>query len=443
MTRRIAWAGSTRWPPRARRAAAAVVALTLASGIGGCGSGDVTAPDQSRPPDTDDLGNPGTGPEVRTTDAPSGAVVAPEVFAGEAEAFYDIPDPLPPGEPGQLIRIQELGAGDGRRSVRVLYHSRDAADRDRAVSGVITYPTTPPPADGWPVVAWAHGTTGLAPACAPSRTATEAPGFGIDGVWVATDYIGLGPNGERHAYLSGVSESNSVIDSVRAARNLDAAGAGSAWVSVGHSQGGHAALFTNQRGEQYAPELDLRGTIAIAPAAVLDRTFGPEDQIVPNMVGLMAMYGLATDYDELDPDDFVSDEIAARAPLLDELCTDDFVLAVLPVPVTEFYDTDPLVTEPARTILHENDPGQVAVDSPLLVVSGTADTWVVPARVDELLRRVCASGQVVDHLVVDGGDHGSVVHLRADDLTAWLQARLDGKPMPTACPLPPLRSWSS
>lgn len=403
-----------------RALASAVLAAAL---VGGACSGSGEAP--------------GTTAEDAATEAtpgPAAPAAPPEVFSGDLEAFYEVPDPLPPGEPGTLVRVQDLGEADGRRSKRVMYHSRDANDRDRAVTGIVTHPMAPAPPGGWPVVAWAHGTTGLTSVCAPSRAGDAAPAFGVEGVSVATDYIGLGPVGERHPYLSGVSEARSVIDAVRAARALEGSGAGETWVAVGHSQGGHAALFTNELGEAYAPELDLRGTVAIAPAAVLDRTFGPADQIVPNMVGLMAMYGLATEHDELDPDDYVSPEVAAQAHLIDEVCTTDFVLAMAPIPVTELYDTDPLTTEPARSILLENDPGRVRVDSPLLVVSGTADTWVVPARVEELLRRLCAVDQVVEHLVVEGGDHDSVVGLRSADITAWLDARLAGDPAQTACP---------
>src|SRR5680860_1912658 len=105
------------------------------------------------------------------------------------------------GEPGELIRAQDLGEADGVATVRVMYHSRDAEDRDRAVTGIISYRTAPAPEGGWPVLSWAHGTTGLVSECAPSREGGPAPAFGVDGVHVATDYIGLGPVGEVHPYL--------------------------------------------------------------------------------------------------------------------------------------------------------------------------------------------------------------------------------------------------
>jgi pimeloyl-ACP methyl ester carboxylesterase len=261
----------------------------------------------------------------------------------------------------------------------------------------------------------------------------EAPRFGIEGVGVATDYIGLGPIGERHPYLSGLSEGHSVIDAVRAARNLAGTHAGERWVAIGHSQGGHAALFTNELGESYAPELDLLGTTVVAPAAVLDRLFGPADQIVPRMVGVMALYGLATDYPEVDPDDYASDALEAVAPIIDEACTQQVVEELLTVGLDGFYDVDPLTTEPARSVWLANDPGNVRVDAPILLVLGTKDTWVVPDRVQALYDRLCGIDQVVELSEVEGADHGTVVGMADETITAWFEDRFAGEPAKTTC----------
>src|SRR5690606_9966946 len=92
----------------------------------------------------------------------------------------------------------------------------------------------------------------------------------------ATDYAGLGSAGETD-YLGGAAAAHSVIDMIRAARSVDDS-LGTRWVSVGHSQGGHAALHAAHRAPRYAPELPVAGTVAIAPASSLEelfRVFGP------------------------------------------------------------------------------------------------------------------------------------------------------------------------
>lgn len=374
--------------------------------------------------------------DERTTTETTEVPPPPADFTGSVDDFYVVPDPLPAGEPGELIRVQPVAEADGRVTVRVMYHSLDVRDQDRAVTGLVSYPTAEAPDGGWPVLSWAHGTSGLSSACAPSRLGAGGlgPELGVEGVHVATDYIGLGPVGERHGYLSGVSEGRSVVDAVRAARRIPAAGAGSTWVAAGHSQGGHAALFTNELGATYAPELDLRGTVAYAPAAVLDKTFGPQDQVVPKMVGVMALYGLAADHPEIDPRDYVGPEVAAVDHTIDDACADQVIGAMVGIPAEVFYAQDPLETEPARSIFLANDPGHVAVDAPLLVVYGTVDTYVVPDRVAYLFDQLCGVGQVTDLVEVPGADHGTVVGEGADEAGAWLADRLAGEDPPDACP---------
>src|ERR1700687_3605157 len=86
--------------------------------------------------------------------------------------FYNTPFPFPAGTPGALIRSQAIEQYDipySVSAVRILYHSRSARGEDVAASGVVLFPYEKrPPAGGWPVIAWAHGSTGVARRCAPS-----------------------------------------------------------------------------------------------------------------------------------------------------------------------------------------------------------------------------------------------------------------------------------
>jgi hypothetical protein len=422
--------------PLRRAALTTAAALALVAGCASSSGSPAAGPASSSPAGsnpTSGTGAPGAPGAPGSTTTTLDPAPPPEQYSGSLDEFYRVPDPLPPGAPGDLIRVMPIATDATSTSIRVMYHSRDARDRDRAVTGVITYPSAAAPDGGWPVVAWAHGTTGLTSICAPSRAMNAAPAFGVEGVRVATDYIGLGPLGERHAYLSGASEAHSVIDAVRAARRLPDAHASARWLAIGHSQGGHSALWTNELGESYGPELDLLGTIVVAPAAVLDRTFGPADQIVPRMVGIMALYGIVTDHPEIDPNDYVGPEVAAKAHVIDEKCTDDVVQELVFIPPEVFYKKNPVETEPARSVVLANDPGHVKADAPLFLVYGSADAWVVPARVDFLFDQLCQIGQVTDLLLIDGADHGSVMTKDVPAFTTWFEDRLAGKPAPNAC----------
>jgi hypothetical protein len=358
---------------------------------------------------------------------------APEEFPGTVDEFYVVPEDLPPGEPGQLIRVQHVSSDAESTTLRIMYHSRDAQGRDRAVTGILTHPNEAPPEGGWPVVTLGNGTVGLRSQCALSRRGNRAPTFGVAGVGVVTDYVGLGPVGEIHPYLSRPSEGQSMIDAVRAARALPEAGAGLRWLAIGHSQGGHAALSTHELAAGYAPELELLGTVSLAPAAMFDRTYGVLDEIVTRIVGVMGLYGAASEHSEIDPDDYVGPATAAASAVFENGCLDDIINAFLPIPAAEFWVADPVVTEPARSIILENDVGNVRVDAPLLLVGGTADDRVVVERVRDLFARLCGVGQVTEYLEIEGANHGNEYALAADRIEAFLAERLTGGTATDSC----------
>lgn len=412
-------------PTRRGVALLAVLALLVTAAC----SGD----DGTDDPERDTTPSSTTDGDVTTTVGPDDAT-APEQYSGPDDGFYEVPDPLPPGEPGQLIRVMDLGEADGARTLRVMYHSRDAQDRDRAVTGIVTHPTADAPEGGWPVVSWAHGTSGLASPCAPSRQGQPAPGFGVEGVHVATDYIGLGPVGELHPYLSKPSEGHSVIDAVRAARLLPDAHAGDRWLAIGHSQGGHAAMSAHELAGDHAPELELLGTVALAPGAVFEEVYGGIDPIVTGIVTALGLVGATDEHPEVDPADYFTPDAAAAAETIRTGCLDEITEAFLGVGFESLFAFDPRTTEPAATLILANDVGHVAVDDvPLFLVSGTVDDRVVIDRVRDLFDRLCGAGQVTELLVVEGADHGSIIPETSERTTAWMEARLAGDEPVDSC----------
>jgi hypothetical protein len=86
------------------------------------------------------------------------------------EALYDVKPGEIPGKPGSIIRVWPLesgGPGDSD-AFRFLYRSTGLKGEPIPVSGAIFIPSGPTPAGGRNVIAWAHPTSGVAPACAPS-----------------------------------------------------------------------------------------------------------------------------------------------------------------------------------------------------------------------------------------------------------------------------------
>ena len=403
-----------------------VAALALAVGCSGSTSGPAA------PPPTD------AAPSSAARPAPTTGAGPVPTFTAAAGDFYQVPDPLPPGDPGALIRVQQISDLDGTVVARVMYHSRDLQGRDRAVTGVVDYPTgVAVPADGWPVLSWDHGTTGISQSCAPSRLPQPGvPSFGTGGVHVATDYLGLGPDGETHPYLQKVTEARATVDIVRAVRNIPDAHAGDRWVVVGHSQGGHAALATGELAPTYAPELNLLGTVAIAPAAELTAKIPGESDLVPDIVTTIAIFGQAADHPGFRPGQFLSPEAERVAPILATGCLDQaqaFLVAVATSPGGRIFDRRLRDDAAGRKLLAANEVGTKGFDTPLLVFSGGLDAIVVPARIDALMRRLCSHGDTVERVVLPGDDHGSEPATATAQIKAWVQARFGGEPALTSC----------
>ena len=413
-----------------RLLAVAVLAVVLAAAVGCSGDGGDDAGTPSG--DSDDSGDSGDAPSG-DSDGEEATPPPAEEFTGTVDAFYEVPDPLPPGEPGDLIRTQPLDAQDGEAGLRIMYHSTDVNDDDRAVTGVVYHPTGEPPEGGWPVLASAHGTTGIASPCAPSRLPLVPEAFGVEGVRVATDYIGLGPVGEIHSYLSATAEGNAVIDSVAAVQQIPEANAGDRWLAVGHSQGGHAALITNERAAERLPDHELLGTVAIAPGAQFTESYGDDVQI--RIISSMILLGGVDENPDIDPADYLNPEaLAAAESVAGTGCLDQIVDVMLPFAAADdFYVTEPMSDAASRAWLEENDPGQVVSDSPLLLVQGGRDGIVVPARTQALFERLCGLGQVVDLVDLPDADHGGEPALGAGQISAWFADRLADRPAPDGC----------
>ncbi|MCK2027381.1 lipase family protein [Microbacterium sp. SSW1-47] len=371
-------------------------------------------------------------------------LIAAEVFrrtsAEEAErasdpAFVTAPTPLPSGAPGSLIRSEEIDSAPvGTRAWRVLYHSRDLAGSDIAVSGLVVVPEGPAPENGRTVVSWAHPTTGAATACAPSLALDPfeliagmhellAEGYAV----VATDYPGLGVEGAS-SYLLGVPEAHSVLDIVRAAGRLDGAGTSARVVLWGHSQGGQAALFAAERAETYAPELSVRGVAVAAPAADLNALM--TDDIVDVSGITIASFAIAA-YRDAYAERFGEEAIlsiltpegAAATPDMAALCllthTEEIHAIAEPL-VGSYVTADPATTEPWRTMLAENSAGGQPITVPVLVGQGEADELVRPAATDGYVARLCAAGTDVAYHRFPAVDHGYAAYATLPELLLWL-----------------------
>jgi predicted esterase len=346
---------------------------------------------------------------------------------------------LPPGKPGTVILSQPFIGGsalsNAARNTFVLYHTVSPTGRDVAVSGVISVPKGTPPQNGWPVISWAHGTTGNAPQCAPSRA--RAPNveqrflnqFVAAGYAVAqTDYEGEGTPG-LHPYFANTAGAHDTIDIVRAARALDPQ-IGSRWIAMGHSEGGTVTLFTAALAPSWAPDLHLLGAVSYAPATDIVDALGYAMTSQQPTAGLpltmMMVEGIASTDPAVDLNRILSPRGLAMLPQLQQTCAGELMNSPSwnAIPPASLFQPN----APADTLIRDfekNEPLNLPIRVPLLLEQGTNDQMVSPENVGALSSNLKSNGVQVQLDDVDGADHDTIMQRSFDRVKAWLAQRFD------------------
>ena len=394
----------------------------------------------------------------------TGAVVAAGTIAGgraqsdETQAqlapFYTPPDPLD-ATPGTLLRVEPLTFADpplsmdvdGGTAYRLLYVSA-RPDGSSAVSGAMVFlPDTPAPAQGRPVLAWAHGTVGMGDACAPSRDpqgTTDMAGWleqslALGWVVVATDYVGLGTPGPE-LYLVAQAEANDVVHSVQALRAWDLAEAGDRYAVYGHSQGGHSALWTGHLAAGIDPSLELVGVAAAAPAAMLPEIVSVQWETAAGWaIGPEALVGWQYIDPSLPIEGVLTQAGKDNAERLALECIEPAALeGYLRTDVGQnFFTVNPSDNPGWADLIAEQTPPPMPADMPVFIAQGTADDVVLPWPQAMLQEQWCQAGSTLTMEWLGGVNHVEAAIVAGPAALVWLADRCAGRPAPRTCDVPP------
>ncbi|KRI89142.1 triacylglycerol lipase [Acinetobacter baumannii] len=330
----------------------------------------------------------------------------------------------------------------------------------QATSLVFT-PNTPPPVGGWPIVVWAHGTMGVADVCAPSKAALAdstkdliskllAAGY----VVVAPDYEGLGTPG-IHPFLNVKSEAFSITDAVVAARNYLSQRnllTSKKWVTVGHSQGGHAALGAAQYASR--AQLDYKGTVAVAPASNLGSILVDGEAQVANApidikIGTYAQLdtytalvtaGIRNTQPSFDYGQVFTSQISSIAAQAENLCSGPLYGAFYEGmsnyakdhngTLDGFIRTQPnfMAVPLVKTFLDkDSQPLQVKVTTPIIIYQGLADSTVPKLATDLLIFNATVVGTKINSYVTGNWDHGTAMSSNVDNIVGNVQTLLSAQ----------------
>lgn len=350
--------------------------------------------------------------------------------------------------PGTLLSSEPMaGAPAGAQAWRIRYISRSDRGAPVEVTGFVLAPRGAPPRGGHKVMAWAHGTWGVEDKCTPSTS----PNVFANTLWMrdalargyviaATDYTGLGTS-LPNPYLVGASVAHDMIDSVRAARAIPAAGAGSRYVVWGESQGGHAALFAGEYAASYAPELRLVGVAAAAPPTDLVANLsGGTDPSVRAFLTAFTAYSWSEHFGA--PLSSLGNR--RTAGIITRLARNNCVtlgskprlgtvVGVLALR-RDLKGVDLGRLQPWAGIARANSPGQRPAGGPLFIAQNTTDVIVSPAVTRAYVDKMCRRGERVRFITfaTKGGHPASAT----DSATAtfdWMDARFVGARAPSDC----------
>lgn len=328
-------------------------------------------------------------------------------------------------------------------AARVLYRSTNSdTGGPTQVSGAVFIPLGDAPANGWPVVAVAHGTTGINEPCAPSLSGTLSDhvywvsslvdlGFAV----ALTDYEGLGSPGV-HPYLDARTAGFNVIDSVRALRHTFPQVSPN-WTALGGSQGGGAVWAADEVARTYAPELNLAGAVAWAPAAdvvgLVDKSIA--GTLTREQGGLLqsVIESLARRHPEINRDDY---RRGAAGKYWDVLSSCSGALeqerssAVGQLGRQDLAPATPQAVERLKGYLQAWAVPKGELSAPLSIVYGDHDEYIDPIWTTEAIIRACQLGGTLAWQLQPGKGHGGL-DLQAQ--LAWIGDRFSGKPAANYC----------
>ncbi len=392
----------------------------------------------------------------------------------------------PTGALGEVIKKEQIPTSlKGAQAWKIAYISSDVGGRKTIATALIIAPVGPAPAEGRPIMAWAHGTTGSAQNCGPSQIIDPTRAlnqyflpegnswtdFGIPNgqefinegyVVVATDYQGLGGGG-KHQYAVAGTNGRDVINSARAASSMKEVGAGKKTVLYGWSQGGGAAIaaaslldYQAQKGT-VADNLQYLGYVALAPedlAAVLPML--PADEAganklmkeftaanVPNVFlfthFMMGLWGTQAAYPNLKLTDILTEDGAQIAEKLSSNKCVHVMADTFNYAYGDRYQS--LVKpEPSNSLAWlkafiDGSVKPVKPTAPVIIYWGTKDTTVPPVMHEIYQKKMCAMGANVSRIQLPGEQtHFATPGVSAPMYLQWVKDRISGKPIENGCP---------
>ncbi|GAB5483100.1 MAG: lipase family protein [Parasphingorhabdus sp.] len=353
--------------------------------------------------------------------------------------------------PGVLIKKEPLNQSQSNpgaaKNVRLLYSSTDGLNGNRLlpVSGVLFLPEGTAPASGWPLMAWTHGTVGIADICAPSWNGRQDQDRTHLQFWlkngyavVASDYQGLGTPG-THPYLATRPEAYSNLDIIRAVQSGDFP-VSKKVVLFGQSQGAGAAVATAAHASEYAPDVNIVGVVAtgvpyFSPKALVAlQESRPPDRVDPmlgyNMLALSLVQRINPEFKLTD---YVSEDVLPIARSVQNTCHKDVKARVIEEKLTynRVFKRPP--TEPLVAAFSKMGYPTLKLPVPTFIGTGGQDRDTPPRMQAALVKGACKAGSNIVSKLYPDLDHRGVVPGSTNDSLPFVQSVFAGEEPKSNC----------
>jgi Secretory lipase len=357
--------------------------------------------------------------------------------------FFERGPPPHGSEPGRLLRSEDFTGYDlpaGVQVKRILYVSKSELGHPTVASAIVITPTRSVPTGGWPVLLWAHGTTGVAPQCGPSVTKSDGyytkelvqqgirHGFAV----VSIDYSGM-PAGETFEYLWKHSNANDAMYAIAPARAAVSSLSKTQWVAIGHSQGGQttcglAEAMASGRDPTYL------GSVSLAPGInserLIDHLAATKDQV---FYTVYMAYAIKSVYPDFDLKSMLKPAgLAAYRWMTTQRC--------IAVAYYAFHETRPgtllkkdwTKSHDVQQFLERNSVTGHPIGGQLFVASGSGDESVPASLIEPEVRALCKTGAEVFYKKYPG-DHGGMMSSSFKDQIDWIMDRFHHRPSTNSC----------
>ncbi|OBJ96806.1 hypothetical protein A5746_08440 [Mycolicibacterium conceptionense] len=329
------------------------------------------------------------------------------------------------------------------------YASRNGVnDAVSHVTGTVFVPKGNPPADGFPIVALGHRTTGTSADCAPSlspdlrgEASTVVALLNAGYVVTVPDYQGLGQPAKPddydfHPYLDSTTAGYNMIDAVRAARTM-VARTSTSWAALGAREGGQAAWAANELIDNYGYDLNLIATASLAPMANLDGladaamagTLNTDQKLayVAYLAALKDQY-----YYDFELDDYRRGAAQENWDVL--LSCNDAAQRISSAEKLSADDLRPAGPEALKTLrgyLQKTNLPQGPTKAPMYVIYAGKDSVIPATSTERALAEACNMGDGIQIAVWPESTREQVEPVAA---LGWLNDRMKSIPAANDCP---------